>query len=360
MRRRCWRICVEGSRTVRKAHSAANFAIFLATAAIVTAITATGRPFVKSMRADGAQTQAATQRTVAITIDDVPGALPYNDYDVGSLAKVEQINRDVTAELKAHHAWAIGFVNERKVQVPGERDARTALLQMWLERGLTLGNHTFTHFDFKDAGLMNYEDDTVRGDTVTRPLMKAAGQTEKYFRHPYLDTGPTADAKTAFEQFLKDRGYTIAPVTVEDADYLFNDVLAYAREKKDKKLAEKTQKAYLDYVTTSFDYEESESRKLFGREIPQVLLLHDDELNAENLEALLKRLEARGYKFVTLDEAMSDPAYATANLYVGDAGISWIERWKIAFGQKVDIEKGPEPPDWAQKIFDQVRHNHLD
>ena len=34
----------------------------------------------------------------------------------------------------------------------------------------------------------------------------------------------------------------MAPVTVEDADYLFNDVLAYAREKKDRKLAEKTAK----------------------------------------------------------------------------------------------------------------------
>ncbi len=307
-----------------------------------------------------AQAPAAAQRTVAITVDDVPGALPNNDYDVGSLEKVQHINRDLTAALKSHHAWAIGFVNERKVQVPSERDARTALLKMWLDRGLTLGNHTYTHFDFNDAGLMKYEDDTVRGDTITRPLMLAAGQTEKYFRHPYLDTGPTNEAKTAFEQFLKDRGYTIAPVTVEDADYLFNDVLAYAREKKDKKLAEKTQKAYLDYVTTSFDYEESESRKLFGREIPQVVLLHDDELNAENLDAVLKILEARGYKFVTLDEAMADPAYATANLYVGSAGISWIERWKIALGQKVDIEKGPEPPDWAQKIFDQVRHNHLD
>jgi peptidoglycan/xylan/chitin deacetylase (PgdA/CDA1 family) len=343
---------------MRSAPGYALFPIFLAAAAI--AIGASGRPFSQANATSAPQTAFSPQRSVAITVDDVPGALPYNDYVVGPLEKVQKINRDVTATLNAHHSWAIGFVNERKVQVLGERDARTALLQMWLDRGLTLGNHTYTHFDFNDAGLVKYEDDTVRGDTVTRPLMAAAGQTEKYFRHPYLDTGPAMEAKTAFEQFLNDRGYTIAPVTVEDADYLFNDVLAHARETKDKKLAEKTEKAYLDYVTTSFDYEESESRKLFGREIPQILLLHDDELNAENLDALLKILETRGYKFVTLDEAMADPAYATANLYVGSAGISWIERWKIALGQKVDIEKGPEPPDWAQKIFDQVRHNHLE
>jgi peptidoglycan/xylan/chitin deacetylase (PgdA/CDA1 family) len=304
--------------------------------------------------------QQPVERKVVLTIDDVPGAIPYNDYDVGTLESVRQINRGITEALKKHHAWAIGFVNERKVQVKGERDTRAAILQLWLDSGLSLGNHTYTHLDFHDSSLMKYEDDTVRGDTITRPMMAAAGQTEKYFRHPYLDTGPTEDSKTAFEEFLKDRGYTIAPVTVEDADYLFNDVLAYARQQKDRKMAENAREAYFDYFDASFDFEEAASRGLFGREIPQILLLHDDALNAENLDALLERLERRGYKFVTLDDAMSDPAYLTPNLYVGSAGISWLERWKLAMGQKIEPNQGPEPADWAQKIFDQVRHNHLD
>ncbi len=299
-------------------------------------------------------------RKVALTVDDVPGAIPYNDYDVGTLEKVKLINRGVTEALKKHHAWAIGFVNERKVQVKGERDARAALLQLWLDSGLSLGNHTYTHLDFNDSSLMKYEDDTVRGDTITRPMMAAAGQIEKYFRHPYLDTGPTLESKTAFEQFLKERGYAIAPVTVEDADYLFNDVLAYAREKKDRKLAEKASEAYFDYFDASFDFEEAASRSLFNREIPQVLLLHDDELNAENLDALLERLERRGYTFITLDEALADPAYSTEDKYVGSKGISWLERWRLAFGLKIEPDKGPEPADWAQKIFDQVRHNKLE
>jgi peptidoglycan-N-acetylglucosamine deacetylase len=311
-------------------------------------------------RKGAAQGSESPQKKVVITIDDVPGAIPYNDYDVGTLALVREINRGITEALKKHHAWAIGFVNERKVQVKGERDARAAMLQLWLDSGLSLGNHTYTHLDFNDSPLMKYEDDTVRGDTITRPMMAAAGQAEKYFRHPYLDTGPTVESKTAFEDFLKDRGYTVAPVTVEDADYLFNDVLAYAREKKDNKMAEKAREAYFDYFDASFDFEEAASRSLFGREIPQILLMHDDQLNAENLGALLERLERRGYKFVTLDEAMSDPAYATQNLYVGSAGISWLSRWKLAFGQKIEPNEGPEPAEWAQKIFDQVRHNKLE
>jgi peptidoglycan/xylan/chitin deacetylase (PgdA/CDA1 family) len=324
----------------------------IVTALVIPALTAAMRARVQEV--------SPVERKVVLTIDDVPGAIPYNDYDVGTLEAVRTINRGVTEALKKHHAWAIGFVNERKVQVKGERDARAAILQLWLDGGLTLGNHTYTHLDFHDVSLMAYEDDTVRGDTITRPMMAAVGQTEKYFRHPYLDTGPTLDAKTAFDAFLKDRGYTVAPVTVEDADYLFNDVLAYARQQKDRNMAENAREAYFDYFDASFDYEEAASRTLFGREIPQVLLLHDDALNAENLDALLDRLERRGYKFVSLDDALADPAYATENLYVGSGGISWLERWKLAKGQKIDPNAGPEPAEWAQKIFDKVRHNKLE
>src|ERR1700723_945744 len=301
-----------------------------------------------------AQGTPPSQRTIAVTVDDLPGAIPGNDFAMGDLKELQKINHAIPAILKSHHAWAIGFVNERKLQVQGERDARAGLLQMWLEAGLTLGNHTFSHADFQITPLAQYEDETIRGEVVNTALLKAQGQTEKYFRHPYLNTGPTAEAKTAFEVFLKERGYTIAPVTVEDADYVFNDVLQYAAEKKDKKLAAKAKKEYLEYVDTVFDYAEKESEEMFGRQIPQTLLVPDNALNTECLDALLGKLEKRGYRFVSLDAALADPAYATADLYVG-TGILWMDRWKLALGMKLDLSKGPEPPGWAGWIFEQIR-----
>jgi peptidoglycan-N-acetylglucosamine deacetylase len=301
-----------------------------------------------------AQAPLHPQRAVVITVDDLPGALPGNDFALGDLKTLQKINRGIPAILKAHHAWAVGFVNERKLQVWGERDARAEMLQMWLDAGLTLGNHTYEHTDFNAATLQKFEDETIRGEAVTRVLMKASGQTEKYFRHPYLNTGATAEAKSAFEQFLKDRNYVIAPVTVEDGDYVFNDVLAQATEKKDKKLEAKAKQAYLDYVDTVFDYYEKDSLADFNREVPQVFLIHDNQINLECLDAVLTKLEKRGYKFVSLDAALADPAYATPDLYVGD-GLSWLDRWKPALNLKIDKDKGPEPPDWAQKIFDKMR-----
>ncbi len=298
--------------------------------------------------------QESARREVAITVDDLPGALPGNDFAYGDLKELQKINHGIPGVLKAHHAWAIGFVNERKLQVQGERDARAALLQMWLDDGLFLGNHTYSHADFSTTPLQEYEDETIRGEVVTGALLKAMGEKELYFRHPYLDTGLSLDAKNAFDAFLKARGYIIAPVTIEDADYVFNDALAHANETKDKKLAAKAKREYLEYVDTVFNYAEGESAKLFSRQIPQVLLIHDNALNTECLDALLTKLEQRGYRFVSLQEAMTDPAYATPDLWVG-TGVLWMERWKIAMGLKPEPDKGPDPPKWASDIFDQMR-----
>src|SRR5713101_6764995 len=196
--------------------------------------------------------QNTPQRTIIITVDDLHGAEPGTDHATGDLKQLQRINRVIPAILKAHHVAAIGFVNEWKLQVAGERDARAALLADWLDAGLTLGNHTYSHPDVQTTPLPQFEDETIRGEVVTRALMNARGQTEKYFRHPFLNTGPTPESKAAFEAFLKERGYEVAPVTFDCADWMFNDILGRALEKKDKKLAEKTKRQYLEYMDAVF------------------------------------------------------------------------------------------------------------
>lgn len=310
------------------------------------------------LRRGQAVDEPAAQRTIVITVDDLPGAEPGTDHANGDLKELQKINRTIPAILKAHHVPAIGFVNEWKLQIAGERDARVALLQDWLDAGLTLGNHTYTHPDFQKTPLPQFEDETIRGEVVTRTLLAARGQTEKYFRHPFLDTGPTPEVKAAFEAFLKERGYQIAPITLDCGDWMFNDILGEANEKKDKKLATKAKKDYFAYVDTVFSYFEGMSQDLFGRDIPQILLLHDSELNVETLDALLAKIEQRGYRFVSLEEALADPAYSTPDQYIGPDGISWLNRWKIAFGKPPDYQHNPDPPKWVIQMSDEFRKAH--
>jgi peptidoglycan/xylan/chitin deacetylase (PgdA/CDA1 family) len=302
--------------------------------------------------------RAEPRRMLVITVDDLPGAEPGTDHAMSDLKQLQRMNHAIPAILKAHHVPAIGFVNEWKLQIPGERDARTALLVDWLDAGLTLGNHTYAHSDFQITPLQQFEDDTIHGEVVTRTVMSAHGRTEKYFRHPFLNTGPTPETKAAFEAFLKERGYEVAPVTFDCLDWMFNDILGYAIETKDKKLAEKTKREYLEYMDTVFNYFEDLTRNLFGRDIPQILLTHDSELNAEIFDALLTRIEQRGYKFVSLEQALADPAYSTPDRYISAEGISWLNRWKLAFGQATDAEHNPDPPKWVMQMSGEIRRAH--
>jgi peptidoglycan/xylan/chitin deacetylase (PgdA/CDA1 family) len=280
----------------------------------------------------------AAQRTVALTFDDLPvtGAR-----DLGS---ARSITDRLLAALARHRAPAIGFVIESQLQVSGERDARVALLERWIAAGLTLGNHTFSHLDLQTAPLWQFEDDVIRGEAVTGRLLEAHGGHLVYFRNPYNHTGATAALRDEFIAFLKLRGYASVPFTIEHSDWAFNGVYLRALEQGDDALARRIAAAYLDQLDVAFDYGERRSRELLGREPAQVLLVHANQINAVRLDQMLGKLERRGYRFVTLDEALRDPAYALKDGYAGPGGISWLHRWAIGMGQQNDIRNEPDPP----------------
>src|SRR5258706_67182 len=115
----------------------------------------------------------ATDRRVAITFDDLPEVTASPRPDSDHLAVMRATTARLLLTLRAHRAPAIGFVNEAKLQAGGEIPARIALLRMWLDAGMTLGNHTYSHLNLHDTPLAQYENDVLRGEKVTRPLLRA-------------------------------------------------------------------------------------------------------------------------------------------------------------------------------------------
>jgi hypothetical protein len=98
---------------------------------------------------------------------------------------------------------------------------------------------------------------------------------------------------------------------------------------------------------TEIDYYAVLHRQVFGREIPQVMLLHANRLNAAVLEDVLTMFEKKGYQFVSLAEAQTDQAFATPETYVSKWGPMWGYRWASVRGVKVDGSKEAEPPAWV-------------
>jgi len=284
---------------------------------------------------------------LALTFDDLPGA-----DTTAPLDELRDQNRRILAALKEAGATATGFVNEGRLQKDGERDARVALLAAWLDAGCDLGNHTERHLGLTATPLREYEDGVVRGEAVTRALLEARGRKVEYFRHPFTQTGPTPEIKDAFEAFLRERGYTIAPFTVEAADYLFAALDEAARSQGDAALSARLRAAYLEHNDVMFGWMERLARDEFGRDIPHVLLAHVNRLNADVLPDLLARLRKRGYEFVPLREALGDPAYATPDRYVGKNGPSWLHRWSIALGKPMRLRDEPDPPGWVLDAYE--------
>lgn len=137
---------------------------------------------------------------------------------MGALAA---INDKLLTELAAAGVPAIGFVNEGKLDVDGEREARTALLARWLDAGMSLGNHTYSHRGLSSTPLAEYQSDVLRGEAVTRPLLESRGLRLEFFRHPMTQTGPTREIRDGFERFLAEHGYRAAPFTIENSDFIF-------------------------------------------------------------------------------------------------------------------------------------------
>ncbi len=264
----------------------------------------------------------------------------------------EQLTQGLLDAFTRHRVPAIGFVNEIKLDRDGTPDpARVALLRQWIAAGLELGNHTYSHPDLHVGPLDDFMSDVARGEPITRELMKAVGKPLRYFRHPFLHTGRSADTRRALEAFLSDRGYRVAPVTIDNADYVF--AAAYDRRiaAGDPTQADRIFETYIDYMMRVVEYYEQQSQALLGRPMRHVLLMHANALNARALPRWLPMLEHRGYRFIALDRALEDEAYATKrDEYFGPSGITWLHRWAITEGKRGTFFAGePEVPAWVQQ-----------
>ncbi len=163
----------------------------------------------------GASSQAIEKnrhRSVALTFDDLPSTHGNAPYVINLL----------TRKLIDQSVPAIGFVNESKVYTNGAPDdTKIALLKQWVDANLDLGNHSFSHIAIDEVPLSSYKADVLKGEKITKQLLLEKGKKLSYYRHTQLRTGPTAELKEELEEFLNSNDYSVAPVTIDNNDYIF-------------------------------------------------------------------------------------------------------------------------------------------
>lgn len=238
---------------------------------------------------------------LAITVDDLPvhgGPTPGESH--ASIA--DSMARALVAggATDAH-----GFVNGVWV----ERDPATLeILKVWRRAGLPLANHGWAHRHLNEMSLAEFEREVGRNEPLLTQLQP--GEQWRWFRYPFLGEGDTPEKRIAARKLLAGRGYRIAAVTMDFSDWQWSEPYARCKSKDDRAALARLEQSYLGAARENIRFYRNLSSTVHSRDIPYVLLLHASALTARLMPRLLKIYRAEGFRFVSLQEAQRDPAYA--------------------------------------------------
>jgi peptidoglycan/xylan/chitin deacetylase (PgdA/CDA1 family) len=290
---------------------------------------------------------------VALTFDDLPQLALTND---ATYAKT--LTDRLLAGLKRRRLPATGFVVGSKLDEP-DRAARVALLEAWLKAGQPLGNHTYDHGSLNEMALADYIADVQKNDDILQSLTPGRRPKPMWFRHPYLETGKTLESKRGFESWLATHGYRVAPVTMENTDWMFAYPYDEAVMKGDAAAARRIRLEYLDYTAKCVVWYRAAAQDLLGRRPAWVFLLHASRLNADAIDGLADIFHRNGLTAVSLERAMRDPAYAIPDDQPDTQGEEWLSRWAQRMHKPLPWVSFPDPPAdivAADKRLDDDKH----
>jgi peptidoglycan/xylan/chitin deacetylase (PgdA/CDA1 family) len=241
---------------------------------------------------------AAQAQSVAFTFDDGPklGATP--------LMTPPQRNQALLDTLTRNQVQAALFVTSGN---GADRPEGYALAQAWGQAGHAIGNHTVTHPDLNSAklSLAQYEREVLDCDAIIRTLPGY----QKWFRFTFLREGNTPDKRDGMRAFLQQQGYRNAYVSLDTSDWRFDDKLREVLEKNPRADLAPLKALYLSHIRQRALAYRALAQQLQGRDIPQVILLHHNLINALWLNDVIAQFRAMGWSITTPAAAFADPVY---------------------------------------------------
>jgi peptidoglycan/xylan/chitin deacetylase (PgdA/CDA1 family) len=237
---------------------------------------------------------------VALTFDDLPaaGTLPQDDSRTAILARL-------AAVLNANHLQGTyGFVNAGKLE--NNPDAQQALRE-WVHAGMNIGSHTWSHLSLTANTAEAFDQNIAQNEPALRQY--ARGRDWHWFRYPFLWEGDTVEKRRAVRAYLREHGYRVAQVSLDFEDYAWNDAYVRCSARHDEPAIAWLKGSYLETAAQYIRLGREEQQIAFGREIPNVMLLHATAFTTLMLPSLLDLLRTQGFHFASLPEAEKDPAY---------------------------------------------------
>lgn len=240
----------------------------------------------------------AHAQSIAFTFDDGPRLAQT------PLMSPAERNQAMLDALAKHGVQAALFVT---LGNGADKPEGLKLARAWGAAGHAIGNHTVTHPDLHKAEvtLAQYEQEVRDCDAVIRELPGY----RKWFRYTFLREGNTPEKRDGMRAFLKDLGYRNAYVSLDTSDWRLDAKLVEVLRKDPKADIAPIKHAYLAHVWQRAEAYRELSQKLQGRDIPQVILLHHNLVNALWLDDLIDLFKAKGWRITTPALAFADPVY---------------------------------------------------
>ncbi len=266
--------------------------------------------------------------SIAITIDDFPNA--------GTRQPVKVTNRIIRI-LKTHKIQSTaGFVNMAKMKNPEDKE----VLKNWIAAGNELYNHELDHADLEVVGANNFIKGVDANQNLLDDFQISLGLTNlfaKVFRYPNIHEGVGEDRQIV-RAALFDRNYQLAPVTLDSADWAWNDAYARCLDKQDQLILVWIRKEFLAQFAGRALAAKACGETLFHRPLGHLLLMHDRDLTADVLPEVIQILK-KYFSIVPMTEILKDPLYSEDPDIAGRGGMTLLEQW----ARRLQIHCQPGP-----------------
>lgn len=298
-----------------------RFIAWAALAALITILQPTA-----PLAAAGGQQE---DKVVAFTFERLPAMSPMGYW------RPREVSRLILRALDRHQVPATGFVIEEKI----DDDTSTYFVLVdWAEAGHGLGSNTYSYVDLHELNPDDFLQHVADGQKYLRRAARIKRINFRYLRFPLLHEGDTPSKKKEVARRLRDGGFTLTPVTIKTADHSFNRPLLELESRSEE--AERLGDRFVEHIRDCLEYAESQSEKVFGRQIRHILQLHAGIATAMHLERVIQMFQERGYRFITVEEALEDPLYESEETYAGPHGLTFTDRVADTRGLPYDPSVG--------------------
>ena len=257
----------------------------------------------------------AEDKAVAFTFERLPAMSPMGYW------RPREISRLILRALDRHKVPATGFVIEEKI----DDDTSTYFVLVdWAEASHGLGSNTYAYVDLHELSADDFLQHIADGQKYLRRAARIKRINFRYLRFPLLHEGDSPSKKKEVARRLRNGGYTLAPVTIKTSDHSFNRPFLELESRSEE--AELLGDRFVEHIRDCLDYAESQSEKVFGRQIRHILQLHAGIATAMHLDRVIQLFQERGYRFITVEEALEDPLYESEETYAGPHGLTFTDR----------------------------------